>query len=268
MFKKRARAISVSSDEVVEVSPPPSPAIPAAKLRKADNNSMSAGLLASVDLREEEEAATWRHHESTSWTSAGPGGNSFCFAARIIAAVENPNDICVISVRPYGHRAVPRLIAITDPGSTTQAIREAFYANISVIVLCDTDAPLKFAHVGIPTNNKTRHSIGLVWWLEVPRLRGAIPRSSDGWSVMVDRFFYRDPEEATEWDVRGGPQEGVSPGLVCDGGALNCAADPTPGGTSADWAAEPAGWCLRRWCYWWSMGVDAGIRVGAHIMRQ
>ncbi|KAJ7857810.1 hypothetical protein B0H14DRAFT_3637989 [Mycena olivaceomarginata] len=58
MFKKRARAISVSSDEVVEVSPPPSPAIPAAKRHKADNNSMSAGLLASVDLREEEEESS------------------------------------------------------------------------------------------------------------------------------------------------------------------------------------------------------------------
>ncbi|KAJ6538825.1 40S ribosomal protein S0 [Mycena vulgaris] len=220
------------------------------------------------------------------------------FAARIIAAVENPNDVCVISARPYGHRAVlkyaantgaqaiagrftpgsftnyitrsfkePRLIIVTDPRVDHQAIREASYVNIPVIALCDTDAPLKFVDVAIPTNNKTRHSIGLIWWLlarEVLRLRGTIPRTSDGWNVMVDMFFYRDPEEvekqqkeeaeakaaalagpeepaaAAEWDVGGAPQAGsINPGLVSDGGALDWAADPTPGGAT-DWAAEPS----------------------------
>ena len=37
-----------------------------------------------------------------------------------------------------------------------------------------------------------------MWWLlarEVLRLRGTIPRTPDGWNVMVDMFFYRDPEE-------------------------------------------------------------------------
>jgi small subunit ribosomal protein SAe len=205
------------------------------------------------------------------------------FAARIIAAVENPNDVCVISARPYGHRAVlkyaantgaqaiagrftpgsftnyitrsfkePRLIIVTDPRVDHQAIREASYVNIPVIALADTDAPLKFVDVAIPTNNKTRHSIGLIWWLlarEVLRLRGTIPRTSDGWNVMVDMFFYRDPEEvekqqkeeaeakalalagteepaqAAEWDVGGGPQAGaINPGLVSDGGGccLSC----------------------------------------------
>jgi len=220
-------------------------------------------------------------------------------AARIIAAIENPNDVCVISARPYGHRAVlkyaantgaqaiagrftpgsftnyitrsfkePRLIIVTDPRVDHQAIREASYVNIPVIAFCDTDAPLKFVDVAIPTNNKTRHSIGLVWWLlarEVLRLRGTIPRTSDGWNVMVDMFFYRDPEEVekqqadeaaakaaaqqgsaepvSDWDVTGAPQAGgINPALAQEGGALDWSAEPAAG---ADWAAEPAaagGW--------------------------
>jgi small subunit ribosomal protein SAe len=57
---------------------------------------------------------------------------------------------------------------------------------------------LKFVDVAIPTNNKSRHSIGLVWYLlcrEVLRLRGSIGRGADAWDVLPDLFFYRDPEE-------------------------------------------------------------------------
>ncbi|KDQ55698.1 hypothetical protein JAAARDRAFT_37113 [Jaapia argillacea MUCL 33604] len=220
------------------------------------------------------------------------------FAARVIAAVENPNDVVAISARPYGHRAVlkyaantgaqaiagrftpgsftnyitrsfkePRLIIVTDPRVDHQAIREASYVNIPVIAFCDTDAPMKFVDIAIPTNNKSRHSVGLVWWLlarEVLRLRGTIPRTSDGWNVMVDMFFYRDPEEVEkqqqeeaqkalaaaepepapvgEWDVTSAPQVGgINPALAGEGGALDWANE---GAGPTDWAAEPtaAGW--------------------------
>ncbi|TKY86384.1 hypothetical protein EX895_004533 [Sporisorium graminicola] len=144
-------------------------------------------------------------------------------AARVLAAIENPADICVISGRQYGHRAVlkfaaqtgataiagrftpgsftnyitrsfkePRVIVVTDPRVDHQAIREASYVNIPCISFVDSDSPLKFVDVAIPGNVRGRHSVGLLWWLlcrTVLRLKGG------DLSVMPDMFFYRDPEE-------------------------------------------------------------------------
>ncbi|KAI8980417.1 ribosomal protein S2, flavodoxin-like domain-containing protein [Pilobolus umbonatus] len=169
-----------------------------------------------------------RRSDGINLINLGKTWEKLILAARIIATIENPQDIVVVSARQYGHRAAlkfaryigaeavvgrftpgtftnyitrsfrePRLIICTDPRSDFQAILEASYVNIPVISLADTDAILKYVDVAIPTNNKGKHAIGLIYWLlarAVLRLRGVLDYET-AWDVMVDMFFYRDPEE-------------------------------------------------------------------------
>jgi len=195
-------------------------------------------------------------------------------AARIIVAIENPQDVCVISGRDFGQRAVlkfarytgaqamagrwtpgtltnqiqdkfvePRLLVLTDPRIDHQPIREATYVNIPTIAFCHTDSPLQNIDVAIPCNNKGKHAIGLMWWLlarEVLLLRNT-PGMIRGqpWDVMVDLFLYRAPEEQEKEEAAQASDEPAfqRPGFEGED-ASNWSA---PGGATGEQWGEPGG---------------------------
>lgn len=200
-------------------------------------------------------------------------------AARVIAAVENPKDVCAISGRPFGTRAVlkfaghvgakpfagrytpgtftnqiqkafyePRILVVTDPRQDHQPVREASYVNVPTIALCNTDSPLRYVDVAIPCNNSAVNSIGLMWWFlarEVLRLRGNITREVP-WDVMVDLYFYRDPEDVEREEEERALKDAAekypvaAEGFQQDwgGGAAPGAVQPIAG--AEDWSAQQA----------------------------
>ncbi|KAI3948802.1 hypothetical protein MKX01_022216 [Papaver californicum] len=190
-------------------------------------------------------------------------------AARVIVAIENPQDIIVQSARPYGQRAVlkfahyigaqplagrhtpgtftnqmqksftePRLLILTDPRTDHQPIKEAALGNIPTIAFCDTDSPMPYVDIGIPANNKGKNSIGCLFWMlarMVLQMRGTI-LPGHKWDVMVDLFFYREPEETKDQEV----DEGAAPvdfGVTEYGGAGMISNDQWGAG-DAQWAGD------------------------------
>ncbi len=108
----------------------------------------------------------------------------------------DPENVLVVSVRQYGQKPIrklseytgirvidgrfrpgtltnpsakgfiePELLIVTDPLADSQALNEAKNIGIPVVGLCDTNNELKYVDIVIPTNNKGRRALALVYWL-------------------------------------------------------------------------------------------------------
>jgi len=140
-------------------------------------------------------------------------------AAKFISKYD-PKQILIVSVRQYGQKPIrilgqhtgiqvldgrfrpgtltnpnakgflePDLLILTDPLADAQALHEAENIGVPVIGLCDTNNETKYLDYVIPTNNKGRRALALVYWLlcrEILKEKGLIKSYEDFKPVVED----------------------------------------------------------------------------------
>jgi small subunit ribosomal protein S2 len=141
-------------------------------------------------------------------------------AAKFLAKYD-PSQILAVSVRQYGQKPVrklgettgiqvldgrfqpgtltnpnaktflePEIILLTDPLADIQALHEAKNIGIPVLALCDTNNETKYIDYVIPTNNKGRRALALIYWLlarAILREQGKI-KSDEEFTAIVEDF--------------------------------------------------------------------------------
>jgi len=133
----------------------------------------------------------------------------------------NPSKVLVVSVRQYGQKPVqklgelagmqilegrfrpgtltnpnskdffePEAILLTDPLADIQALKEARNIGIPVVALCDTNNETRYVDYVIPTNNKGRRALALIYWLltrAILKEQGKI-KTDDEFTTAVEDF--------------------------------------------------------------------------------
>lgn len=102
----------------------------------------------------------------------------------------------------YPDRVDPEVIVVSDPRADAQAVKEASDSGIPIVALCSTDNELAGVDLVIPTNNKGRRALAVIFWLiarQVQRERGELAPDKNP-TATVDDFeakISRDDEEDT-----------------------------------------------------------------------
>jgi len=78
----------------------------------------------------------------------------------------------------YAGYIEPDVVVVTDPIGDAQAVKEAITVGIPVIAMCDSNNQTSNVDLVVPTNNKGRRALAVVYWLlanETLDRRGAEP---------------------------------------------------------------------------------------------
>jgi small subunit ribosomal protein S2 len=89
----------------------------------------------------------------------------------------------------YPKRFEPSVIIVSDPKADVQAVKEASTLGIPIVALCSTDNDFSFVDLVIPTNNKGRRALAVIYWLlarQILRERGEIPPDGDPVQTIED----------------------------------------------------------------------------------
>ncbi len=102
----------------------------------------------------------------------------------------------------YPHRVDPEVIVVSDPRADAQAVKEASNVGIPIVALCSTDNEFAGVDLVIPTNNKGRRALAVIFWMlarQILRERGELAADKDPTATIEDfeAKISRDDEEET-----------------------------------------------------------------------
>jgi small subunit ribosomal protein S2 len=89
----------------------------------------------------------------------------------------------------YPNRVDPEVIVVSDPRADAQAVKEASDSGIPIVALCSTDNEFAGVDLVIPTNNKGRRALAVIFWLiarQVQRERGELPMDQNPKATIED----------------------------------------------------------------------------------
>jgi small subunit ribosomal protein S2 len=102
----------------------------------------------------------------------------------------------------YSNRVDPEIIVVSDPRADAQAVKEASKVGIPIVALCSTDNEFSGVDLVIPTNNKGRRALAVIFWLlarQVLRERGELAPDRDP-PISIEDFeakITREEEDDT-----------------------------------------------------------------------
>lgn len=90
----------------------------------------------------------------------------------------------------YPNHLEPAVIIVSDPKADVQAVKEAGVMGIPVIALCSTDNDFSGVDFVVPTNNKGRRALAVIYWMlarQLLREKGELAPDKD-MDLSIDDF--------------------------------------------------------------------------------